>query len=78
MNKKDRLELAQWVVLQTRNRGAEQAAVVLNNTRSVEVEFRDRKLDKLTESTRNSLNLEIYANQRYSGHSTNDLQKSSL
>ena len=41
-------------------------------------EFRDKKLDKLQESTQNSLNLQIYANQRYSSHSTSDLRKDEL
>jgi PmbA protein len=78
MNKQDRLDLAHWVVGQTKARGADEVAVVLSNSRQVEVEYRDRKLDKLMESTRNSLFLHVYSQKRYSGHNTNDLRRESL
>ena len=34
--------------------------------REVEIEFRDNKLEKLSESTQNSLSLDIYSSHRYS------------
>ena len=78
MNNKDKLELAHWVVTEAQKAGADDVKVNISNDRSVTVSFRDKKLDELNESTQNSLNLNIYANQRYSGHSTNDLRRESL
>ncbi len=78
MNRKDRSELANWAVAQARKSGADDAAVNIVNQRNIEIEFRDRKLDKLKESTQNSLSLSVYANNRYSSHSTNDIKKETL
>lgn len=78
MNNEERLELARWVIEKTRNYGAQQASANIYNVRSVSVDYRDGKLEKLEESTSNGLGLNIYADQRYSGHSTSDLRKESL
>ena len=78
MNKRDRLELAKWTVDRALHYGADQAAVSISNQRGVEVEYRDKKLEKLKESTQNSLSLKIYTEQKYSYHSTNDMRKESL
>ncbi|MCP4583066.1 MAG: TldD/PmbA family protein [candidate division Zixibacteria bacterium] len=78
MNKKERLELANWAVAQARKAGADDVAVDIVNQRDIEIEHRNRQLDKLKESTQNSLSLTIYANHRYSSHSTNDIRKDSL
>ena len=72
MNQKDRLNLARWVMDTSLKTGADQVAVTLTNRRNIDVEFREKKLDKLKESKENSLSLNIYADQKYSGHSTND------
>ena len=78
MHKKKRLELAQWAMERAIKSGANEAAVSINSSRSIEIEFRDKKLEKVKESTQNSLNLQIYLQHRYSAHSTNDLRKDSL
>ena len=78
MNNKERLELAKWVILQAQKGGAKDAAVNVYMSRDIEVEHRNRQLDKLTEATENSLKLSVYANGRYSSHSTNDLDKNAL
>jgi PmbA protein len=78
MDNKERLALAEWVIKEALKSGADQVASSISNSRSVEISHRDKKLEKLQESTQNSLNLNIYANQRYSGHSTSDLRKESL
>ena len=78
MDNKERLALAEWVIKEALNNGADQATSSISNSRSVEISHRDKKLEKLQESTQNSLNLNIYAKQRYSGHSTCDLRKDSL
>ncbi len=78
MNRKERMDLAKWVVAQAQSKGSDEVAVNLYHNRSIEVEHRDGKLEKLKESTENSLGLTIYANQRYSSHSTNDIRRESL
>jgi len=78
MNRKERLELANWAVAQAKKSGANDAAVNIANQRDIEIEYRNRKLDKLKESTQNSLSLSVYANNRYSSHSTNDIKKETL
>ncbi len=78
MNKNDKLELARWAMQYALKQGADQSAVSISRRRNVEIEHRDGKLEKIQESTSNSLNINIYANQRYSGHSTCDLNKNSL
>jgi len=78
MNNKERLDLAQWATEYALTSGADEASVSISNRREIEIEFRDKKLEKLKESTQNSLSLNIYAQNRYSGHSTNDLRKDSL
>ncbi len=78
MNKKERLELAKWMAGQAKKAGASEAAVDVNNSREIEIECRDKKIDKLQESTQNGLTLRIYADGRYSSNSTNDLRKESL
>ncbi|RKX17498.1 MAG: TldD/PmbA family protein [Candidatus Zixiibacteriota bacterium] len=78
MNNKERLELAKWVILRAQKRGAKDAAVNVYMSRDIEVEYRTKQIDKLTEATENSLNLSVYADHRYSSHSTNDLDKKAL
>ena len=78
MSENKKVDIAQWVVEQTLKEGANEASVNISNSRNVSIDFRDKKIEELKESTENSLSLEIYTNHRYSSHSTNDLRKSTL
>jgi PmbA protein len=78
MGKVNKLELTEWAVDYAIKSGASEAAVKSTKQRDVEVEYRDGMLEKLKESTQNSLSLSIYQDNRYSSHSTNDLRKDSL
>jgi PmbA protein len=78
MKQKERLELARWAMNYALKHGADQASVSIFNQREVSIEYRDKRLEELKESTQNSLNIDIYADQKYSSHSTNDLRKGSL
>ena len=78
MNKKERLELADWAAKYAIKQGTDQTSVSITNQRNIEIQHRDKKLEKIQESTQNSLYIQIYAKHRYSGHSTNDLKKGSL
>ena len=74
----DRLATAEWVMQQAQKRGASEVAVNISNQRQVEIEFRDKKLETLRESIQNSLSIDIYIDQKYSSHSTNDFRKAYL
>ncbi len=78
MINKDRMPLAEWAMNYALENGADEAAVSISDQRKVSVEFRDRKLEQVRESAQRSLGLTIYAQHRYSNHSTNDLRKESL
>jgi len=78
MNQKERLELAKWAMNYALKHGADQVSVGLFNQREVSIEYRDKRMEELKESTQNSLNADIYADQKYSSHSTNDLRRDSL
>jgi len=78
MNNKERLELAHWVASQSKKAGADDASVTITFSRDVNVDHRDRKVDKLTESTQNSLSLSIYLGGRFSNHTTCDLRRDTL
>jgi len=78
MENKKRIELAEWIKDFALQSGADETAVSISNRREIDIQYRDKKLEKLKESTQNSLTIQIYANQRYSAHSTNNLKKNQL
>jgi len=78
MNKKQRLEIARWAMKQAQKSGANEVSVTLSKSRRIEIAVRDKKIDKLKESTQNSLDLSLYVNKKYSSHSTNKLDKVEL
>ena len=78
MTNKERLELARWVASQSKKAGADDASVTITFSRDVNVDHRDRKVDNLTESTRNNLSLSIFLGGRFSNHTTCDLRRDTL
>ena len=78
MTNKERKELAQWAINKAKQHNANEASVDITNRREIEIEYRDKKLDKLKESTQNSLTIDIYVDNKFSSQNTNDLRKSSL
>jgi PmbA protein len=78
MNNNDKINLAEWIVKEAGKNGADEAAATISGSRQIEVEVRDKKLDKLQEAAQNSLNLQIYVNRKFSSHSTSDLKKENL
>ncbi|MCK5220764.1 MAG: hypothetical protein KAR14_04230, partial [Candidatus Aminicenantes bacterium] len=60
MNRKERTELAKWVSVKIGKAGAEQSSVYVSNSRKIEIEYRDGQIEKLKESTQNSLSLDLY------------------
>jgi PmbA protein len=78
MNTNEKFTLANLVVEHALKSGAKQVSVVIQNNRSTNIEIRDQKIDSLKESNRNSLNISLYVDNKYSSHSTNRLKKEEL
>ncbi len=72
------LERAQQAVELCKTAGADNAWANASRNRSVEFTTRDGKLEKVQESTSRGLSVEIYAEGRYSSHSTTDLRPENL
>ncbi len=73
-----RLELARWAMEFALKNGSDQVAASVAKRKSTSIEFREKKLERIKESTSNSFSLRIYAKNRYSAHTTCDLRKESL
>jgi len=78
MNNKERIDLANWASNLALKKGANQAAVSISRSRSVEVEVREQRVEAIKESTDNNLNLQVFRDSRFSSHSTNNLDKRQL
>lgn len=74
----DKLELAKWASDYAQKQGATQTAVNVSNSRSVQVDVRDTKIETLKETTENNLSINIYIDNKFSNHSSNDLRKESV
>ena len=71
-------DLAKQVVRTSLKQGANDAAVSVERKRFIELKQRDGKLERVRESSSSSLTLSVYADGRYSQHSTSDLRPSAL
>ncbi|RPI24078.1 MAG: TldD/PmbA family protein [Acidobacteria bacterium] len=76
--KKDMLELCAWVIDQAKKAGANESRARLTRTRFVEIGYRERKPETITEATNQSLALQLFVDGRFSGQSTADLRKNAL
>ncbi len=78
MNTSEKYTLASLIMDHALKSGAEQVAVSINDSTRSNIDIRDQKIDKLTESVRNSLTIELYVDKKYSAHSTSRLKKEEL
>lgn len=74
----DLKERAAQAVELARHSGAEDAWSTVSQSRDVQFEYRDGNLEKVKETTSQNLGIRIYANGRYSSHSTTDLDPDRL
>jgi PmbA protein len=75
---KEMQDLVAWVIKATKSAGADHCKVNLDSNRSVEISYRDRRPENIKEASTKALNIEIYANGRFSLQSTSDLRKGAL
>jgi PmbA protein len=78
MNTNEKFTLANLVMDHALKNGAEQVSVSIDDSRRSNIEIRDQKIDKLTESIRNSLTIELFVEKKYSAHTTSRLKKEEL
>jgi PmbA protein len=72
------LEAAKEAVRLARSKGAGEVAAGAYRVRNVEVQWRDGKLERVTEATTRGLGLDLYVDGRYSSVSTSDLRKEAV
>jgi len=73
MTKEEKYNIAKWAMEHALKNGAQHARVSISNNNSSQIEVRDEKIDKLEEANRNSMRINLYVDNRYSGISTNRL-----
>jgi PmbA protein len=69
---------AAQAVEMAKNAGAAEAWATATQSRDVEFNFRDGALEKVKDTTSRGLNVEVYADGRYSSHQTTDLSPERL
>ena len=74
----DSRELARRAVELARRAGAQEAAAGAMRSRRVELDWRDGKIEKVTEATQRSLSLGLYVDGRYGSVSSSDLRPAAL
>lgn len=78
MTREEKYKLAKWVMDHALKNGAQQAGVIISNSRSSSVEVREEKIDTLEQAIQNNLTIRLFVDNRYSTHSTNRLNKDEL
>ena len=73
MTKDEKYSIAQWAMEYAIKHGAQHVRVTIYNNNSSQVEVRDEKIDKLQESNRNGMQINLFVDNRYSSISTNRL-----
>jgi PmbA protein len=71
-------DLAHWALKQALEKGCSDARVSVYTGTNNNFEYRDTQLDKLEQSSENSLTIQIYVDGKYSACSTNRLEKKEL
>ncbi len=77
-SEKNLQDIAQATVEIARAKGANDAAGVVNRSRDVEVSWRDGKLEKISEASTQSLQVQLYVDGRYATASTSDLRPEAI
>lgn len=76
--KQELYDLAEWAIKTVKSAGANDSRASVEAERLVEISYRERKPENLKEASTKGLQIEIYADGRYSSQSTSDLRKESL
>jgi PmbA protein len=71
-------DIARDAVGLARKKGAAEASAVVGRNRDVEVDWRDGRIEKISDATTREVTLELYVGGRYSVASTSDLRPDAL
>jgi len=71
-------KIAEWAVEYALKSGASEVTASVYGEKSLEIILLNDGIEKLQESNQKSLNVDLYCNNRYSSHSTNDLREESM
>lgn len=77
-NDQDMLAIAQSCIAMAKSAGAAGSAARAYRVRDVSLDYRDGKVEKISESTTRGVNLQLYVDGRYSTASTSDLRPDAL
>lgn len=76
--KKELYDIASWGIDTAKAAGAAGCRINISSSRGVEIGYRERKPENISEASTKSLSLEIFVNGRYSTMATSDLRKPAL
>src|SRR4051812_25568403 len=68
------VEVARAIVKQAKAKGADEASASAARSRDVDIEWRDGRLEKITESTTRGVSVGLYVDGKYSAVATSDLR----
>ena len=71
-------DLAQWALKLALKKGCSDARISIYSGTSNSFEYRDTQLDKLEQSSENSMNIQLFVDGRFASYSTNRMDKSEL
>ncbi|MDR0231863.1 MAG: TldD/PmbA family protein [Dysgonamonadaceae bacterium] len=71
-------ELAQWALKFALENGCSDARISINSGTNNSFEYRDTQLDKLEQSSENSMNIQLFVDGRFASFSTNRMDKNEL
>ena len=77
-NEQDMLAIAQSAITIAKSAGANDASARAYRVRDVSLDYRDSKVEKISESTTRGLNVQLYVDGRFSSVSTSDLRPEAL
>ncbi|HEX2833032.1 MAG TPA: TldD/PmbA family protein [Thermoanaerobaculia bacterium] len=77
-NDQDMLSIAQACIGIAKNAGAKDAAARAYRVRDVSLDYRDDKVERISESTTRGVNIQLYVDGRFSSASTSDLRPDAL
>ncbi len=78
MSATKQVDLAHWTCAQAKQAGASEARARVDHQHYSSVEYRERRVETLDESTTQGLSLTLYIDGKYSSHRTSDLRRDAL
>ena len=78
MTKEEKYNLAKWAMQYALDSGADEAGIIISQSKSSNVDVREQKIDTLKEAIQSSMAVRLFVDNKYSTHRTNRLDKKEL